>query len=210
MAAIGDKQSLEILASTLLNGSEISRRYAAEALANNPTEGHPALKEGSSMEDLLVRRSVAFGLIRVNQPWAIKIVENMQLEDNEWVVRNAAIQAFSEFQRKKSFAPTPLTDSTEIQWLIDYAAKFGTTVAPGRPADELVLKALTNGSQEEILNALDYLRNKCDADTIGDIYKAYTNPITRVKDIAYYVLWLMMISGIKLPVSVIFNIYSFI
>ncbi len=206
LAAIGDKRSLEILASTLLNGSEISRRCAAEALANNPTEGHPALKEGSSMEDLLVRRSVAFGLVRVNQPWAIKIVENMQLEDSEWVVRNAAIQAFSEFQRKKNFAPAPMADSTEIQWLIDYAAKLGTTVAPGRPADELVLKALRNGNQDEILNALDYLHNKCDADTIGDIYKAYTNPDNEIKDAAYYVIWLMLISGIKLPVSVIFNI----
>ena len=206
LAAIGDKRALEILASTLLNGSEISRRSAAEALANNPTEGHPSLKEGSSMEDLLVRRSVAFGLIRVNQPWAIKIVENMQLEDSEWVVRNAAMQAFSEFQMKKSFAPAPLADSTEIQWLNDYAAKLGTSVAPGRPADELVLKALQNGNQDEILNALDYMRNKCDADTIGDIYKAYTNPDNEIKDAAYYVIWLMMISGIKLPVSVIFNI----
>jgi hypothetical protein len=130
----------------------------------------------------------------------------MQLEDSEWVVRNAAIQAFSEFQRKKSFAPAPLTDSTEIQWLINYAAKLGTTVAPGRPADELVLKALRNGNEDEILNALDYLRDKCDAEVIGEIYKAYTNPNNEIKDAAYYVLWLMMISGIKLPVSVIFNI----
>ncbi len=206
LAAIGDKRSLEILATTLLNGTETSRRCAAEALANNPTEGHPALKEGSSMEDLMVRRSVAFGLIRVNQPWALKIVENMQLEDSEWVVRNAAIQAFTEFQRKNSFAPAPLDDPTEIQWLIDYATKQRTTVAPGKPADELVIKALSNGDQDEILNALEYLRIKCDADSIGDIYKAYTNPDNEIKNAAYYVLWLMMISGVKLPVSVIFNI----
>jgi hypothetical protein len=206
LASIGDKQSLEILASTLLNGSEISRRYAAEALANNPIEGHAALKEGSSMEDVLVRRSVTFGLIRVNQPWAIKIVENMQLEDNEWVVRNAAIQAFAEFQRKKSYAPMPMADPTEIQWLIDYATEVGTTVAPGTPADDLVLRAITSGSQDVILNALDYLRNKCDANTISYIYKAYINNSREIKDAAYFVLWLMMIAGIKLPVSVKYNI----
>jgi hypothetical protein len=206
LAAIGDKQSLEILASTLLNGSEISRRYAAEALANNSIEGLAALKEGSSMEDLLVRRSVAFGLIRVNQPWAIKIVENMQLEDNEWVVRNAAIQAFAEFQRKNSYAPAPLGDPTEIQWLIDYATSLGTTVAPGKPAEDLILKALTNGNQDEILKALDYLRHKCDATTINDIYSVYSNNSGEIKDAAYYVLWLMMIAGIKLPLSVKYNI----
>jgi hypothetical protein len=206
LAAIGDKQSLEILASNLLNGSELSRRYAAEALANNSLEGHAALKEGSSMEDLLVRRSVAFGLIRVNQPWAIKIVENMQLEDSEWVVRNAAIQAISEFQRKTSYAPMPLADPTEIQWLIDYATEVGTSVAPGKPADELVLRALANGNQEEILKALDYLRTKCDANSIKYICNAYSNKSREIKDAAYYILWLMMISGIKLPEAVKYNI----
>ncbi len=206
LAAIGDKQSLEILASSLLNGNELMRRYAAEALANNPKEGHPALKEGSSMEDLLVRRAVAFGLIRVNQPWAIKILENLQLEDNEWVVRNAAIQAFDELRRKNSYAPKPLPDLTETQWLIDYAIKVGTTVAPGEPAEELVVKALANGSQEERLSALDYLCKKCDAETINYIYAAYTNNTGDIRDVAYYVLWLMMIAGINLPISIKYNI----
>ena len=206
LAAIGDKQSLEILASSLLNGNELVRRYAAEALANNPKEGHPALKDGSSMEDLLVRRAVAFGLIRVNQPWAIKILETIQLEDSEWVVRNAAIQAFDELRRKNSCAPKPLIDLTETQWLIDYATKIGTTVAPGKPAEELVVKALANGSQEEILNALEYLSTKCDPQTINYIFAAYTNNTGDIRNIAYYVLWLMMIAGINLPISIKYNI----
>ena len=206
LAAIGDKQSLEILASTLLNGNELMRRCSAEALANNPKEGHPALKEGSSMEDLLVRRAVAFGLIRVNQPWANKILENIQLEDNEWVVRNAAIQAFDELKRKNNYAPKPLIDLTETQWLIDYAVKARTTVAPGEPGEELVVKALANGTQEEILNALDYFRNKCDAEAINYVYAAFTNNTGEIRDVAYYVLWLMMISGIDLPISIKYNI----
>ncbi len=206
LGAIGDKQSLEILATTLLNGSDLARRYSAEALANNPIEGHPALKDGVTMEDLLVRRSVAFGLIRVNQPWAIKIVENMQLEDTEWIVRNAALQAFDEYRRKISYAPRPLGDPTEMDWLINYATKIGTTVAPGKPADNLVVKALANGSQDEVLSALDYLRIKCDADVISEIFSVYSNKTGEIKDLAYYVLWLMIISGIKLPTEVKYNI----
>jgi hypothetical protein len=201
LAAIGDKKSLEILASSLLNGSEEIRRYAAEALANNPLEGLPALKEGSSMDDLLVRRSVVFGLIRVNQPWAIKIVENLQLEDNEWVVRNAAIQAFDELQRKVSYAPSHLPDMTETQWLINYADKLGTTVAPGKPAEQLVYKALINGSPDEKLYAMDYLRMSCDPSTKELIYSAYINNSGDFRDIAYYTLWLMALAGIKLPIS---------
>jgi hypothetical protein len=201
LAAIGDKQSLEILASSLLNGSEELRRYAAEALANNPKEGQPALKEGSSMDDLLVRRSVVFGLIRVNQPWATKIVENLQLEDNEWVVRNAAIQAFDELQRKASYAPTQPTDLTETRWLIDYADRLGTTVAPGKPAEQLVGKALINGNPDEKLLAMDYFRMKCYPSTVDMIYSVYLNSTSDFRDLAYYTLWLMTLAGIKLPIS---------
>jgi hypothetical protein len=201
LAAIGDKQSLEILASSLLNGSEELRRYAAEALANNPKEGQPALKEGSGMDDLLVRRSVVFGLIRVNQPWATKIVENLQLEDNEWVVRNAAIQAFDEQQRKASYAPTQLLDLTETRWLIDYADKLGTTVAPGKPAEQLVAKALINGNPDEKLYALDYFRMKCYPSTMEMIYSVYSHSTSDIRDLAYYTLWLMALAGIKLPIS---------
>jgi hypothetical protein len=206
LAAIGDKQSLEILASNLLTGNELARRYSAEALANNPIEGHPALQEGSKMEDLLVRRSVAFGLIRVNQPWAIKIVENLQLEDNEWVVRNSAMQAFDEFRRKVNYAPKPLGDPTEMEWLINFAAKVGTTVAPGKPADDLVVKALTSNNKDEVLLALDYLRIKCDENTINEINTVYTTNKDEIKDVAYYILWLMMIAGINMPLAIKYNI----
>lgn len=199
LAAIGDNQSLELLASYLLSGSELLRRSAAEALANNPKEGHPSLKDGSAMEDVLVRRSVIFGLIRIDQPWARKIVENLQLEDKEWVVRNAAIQVFDELHRKINLAPSPLPDLTETTWLVGYANKIGTTIAPGKPAEELVAKALVNGSPDEKLNAMDYFRNKCDPGTIDLVYTAYKNSTGELHDAAYYVLWLMTAAGIKLP-----------
>jgi hypothetical protein len=206
LAAIGDKQSLEILATSLLNGDEQLRRCAAEALANDPKEGHPALKEGSSMEDLMVRRAVVFGLVRVNLPWATKIIENLQLEDNEWVVRNAAIQAFDELKRKRDYAPKPMIDLTETQWLIEYATKIGTSVAPGQPAEELVVKALANGTHDDILNALQYFREKCDAEKIEYIYAAYNNNTGEIRDLAYFVLWLMMIAGVKISLAVKYNI----
>jgi hypothetical protein len=130
----------------------------------------------------------------------------MQLEDNEWVVRNSAMQAFEEYRRKVNYAPKPLPEPTELEWLTNYAAKIGTTVAPGKPADDLVAKALASGNQDEILNALEYSRLKCDVERISDIYAAFTNNTGEAKDIAYYVLWLMMIAGVKLPTAIKYNI----
>jgi hypothetical protein len=206
LAAIDDKTSLEILATSLLNGDEQLRRCAAEALANNPNEGHPALQEGSTMEDLMVRRAVVFGLIRVNLPWATKIVENLQLEDNEWVVRNAAIQAFDELKRKKDYAPKTSKDLTETPWLFEYANRNNTTIAPGKPAEELVLKALANGTHDDVINALQHISEKFDADKMEYVYSAYINNTGEIKNFAYYVLWLMMIAGIKVPLTVKYDI----
>jgi HEAT repeat protein len=201
LAAIGDKQSLELLASNLLNGSELNRRYAAEALANNHTEGYLALKEGSGMDDLLVRRSVIFGLIRIDDKWSREIVEKLQLEDNEWVVRNAAIQAFDELAKKIDYAPTPIRDLTEAQWLIDFATRNATTVAPGKPALDLVKKALSNGTDDEKLLAMDYLRRRCDRSSLELIYHTHKNSSDELRELSYFVLWLMVCSGIHLPFS---------
>lgn len=201
LSAIGDKRALEILAANMLNGSELVRRYAAEALANNPSEGHQALNEGSSMEDLLVRRSVVFGLMRIDQPWAKKIVENLQLEDNEWVVRNAAIQAFDELEKKKNYAPLHMAELMETQWLIDYANREGVRLAPGKPAEDLVKKALINGNQDEKLLALDFFRYKCDRNSIQLIYSTFKNSKSELRDASYYILWLMTLAGVRLPFS---------
>jgi hypothetical protein len=91
--------SPDSVATELLQGTEELRRAAAEALANNPEEGHPALADGSSMPDLLVRRAVVYGLVRVRQPWALQLLEKMQVEDEQWVVRSAATQALEEIHK---------------------------------------------------------------------------------------------------------------
>jgi hypothetical protein len=125
----------------------------------------------------------------------------MQLEDKEWVVRTAAIQAFEELQQKNNYAPKPLPDLTEIQWLIEYATKIGTTVAPGKPGEELLNKAFLSGSQDEKLFAMDYYRNKCDPKSVNIISSAYSTSSGELREAIYYVLWLMTIAGIKLPYS---------
>ena len=90
---IGTKPALETAASIFLHGEEALRRVISEAFAHHIVDGHPILKEASSMEDLLLRRTSIHGLRLVNEPWAIRILDEMQIEDGQWVVRNAAAQA---------------------------------------------------------------------------------------------------------------------
>ena len=50
------------VARALLQGDEELRRAAAEAMANDPIEGHAMLKEGATLPDILLRRAVVHGL----------------------------------------------------------------------------------------------------------------------------------------------------
>ena len=91
LSAIGTTAAMDAVASALLHGDEILRRSAAEAMANHPSEGHKMLKEGAGMkDDLNVRRAVAYGLGRIHEPWAEELLNKLQTEDDQWVVRNSA------------------------------------------------------------------------------------------------------------------------
>lgn len=199
LVAIGDKRSLEIIANALVHGSEIMRRAAAEALANHPSEGYPALQEGSTHEDLRVRHAIIFGLLRIKQPWAVEMIDRMQTEDNEWLVRNAAIQAIEDINQPDKYIPKPLPDLTETSWLIDYAAKQGMGVAPGKPAFDLVIEALKHGNAEEKLHALNYLSMFGEVDSIRFIYSWYFGSTGEIRDAAYQTLWSLASAGLQLP-----------
>ena len=199
LVAIGDKHALEVVADALLHGTELMRRSAAEALANHPLEGHPALQEGSSMQDLRVRHSVIYGLLRIKEPWARNILERMQMEDKEWLVRNSAIQVLEEISLPGANTPKPLLDLTETPWLVNYAAKQGLGVAPGNPAYELVVEALKKGSEEEKLHALNYLSFYGNSTSIPVIYSWYFGGKGDIRDAAYHTLWMLATSGVPLP-----------
>ena len=78
------------MAQTLLHADEDLRRAAAKSLANDPKEGHAMLKDGVTMEDILLRRAIVYGLGRVDEPWSTELLQKMRVEDEQWVVRNSA------------------------------------------------------------------------------------------------------------------------
>ena len=199
LVAIGDKHALEIIADSLLHGSELMRRAAAEALANHPLQGYPTLQEGSIHEDLRVRHAVVYGLQRISLPWARELLIRMQTDDKEWIVRNAAIQAMEEINLPGANIPTPLPDLSDTPWLIDYAAKQGLGVAPGKPAYDLVIDALKKGNTEEKLQALNYLSMYATEEAIPVIYSWYFGGSGEIKDAAYQTLWSLANAGLQLP-----------
>jgi hypothetical protein len=200
LVAIGTNDALEIVAHILLNADEDLRRAAAEALANDSGEGHAMLKDGTTLSDVLVRRAAAYGLARVDEPWASEVLQKMQVEDEQWMVRNSAgevIEARNQIEDPR--VPRPLKAPSETPWLIEFAGTQGVGIPPGSPATDILISVLKNGKEEERFAALSYLKKDLTDGAITGIYHAMYGDSPEIREAAYLILWQIGASGYKLP-----------
>lgn len=199
LVAIGTEKSLEAVARALLQGDEELRRAAAEALANDPVEGHAMLREGATIADILVRRAVVHGLARVDQPWAVETLQRMQVEDDQWAVRNLANQYLEHLQGPDLRIPRPLAPPSEAPWLIAFAGKQKMGVPRGGPATDVLLSAFKQGDTEERLAALPYLKRVANEGVVGALYNAMYGEDPEVREAAFLAIEEIGANGLQLP-----------
>jgi len=199
LVAIGEQTGMETVAYTLLHGDESLRRAAAQALTNNPEQGYPTLQEGSTLEDPGVRRAVTYGLGRLRQPWANEILEKMVAEDSQWIVQDAANQMLRTIQSPHPRQPRPLPLLTQTAWLIAFAAERGMGIAPGKPAVDMLLKAIREGDEDQKLAALYYLGQSGEESAVLPVYQVYFANQGELCEAAFGALWNLAACGIKLP-----------
>jgi HEAT repeat protein len=201
LVCIGTNEALETVARTLLNADEDLRRAAAESLANDPLEGHAMLKDGAGLKDILVRRAVVYGLARIHEPWAAELLQQMQVEDDQWVVRNSATEVLDarSIRADDPRVPHPLRAPSESPWLIEFAGTQGVGIPPGAPATEVLLAALKSPKAEERLAALPYLKQNLTDGMVKQIYEAMYGEDAELREAAYLSLWEIGASGFKLP-----------
>jgi HEAT repeat protein len=206
LVLIGTQAALEAAAGALLQGSEPVRRAAAEAFANHPEEGYPILREGITMDDLLVRRAVIYGLRRVREPWSLEILEQIQIEDAQWVVKNAAAQACEEFKEADPHIPIPPSPLENLPWLISFAGERGVGISPGEPARNMLLQALKEGSPEEQLAAMAQIQRRGIPAVFPAIYHLLYGDDSEVSEAAYETIWHLASSGVEIPPPIQFGL----
>ncbi|MBL8079357.1 MAG: HEAT repeat domain-containing protein [Anaerolineales bacterium] len=199
LVAIGSNDALESVAQTLLSGDEDVRRAAAEALASDPVEGHAVLREGISHKDILLRRAIAYGLGRLEDPWAREALEKIQIEDDQWVVRNAATEVLDAKTNIASRAPRKLKSPSDSPWLVEFAGKNGVGISPGTPATDILLLALKTDDPETRLAALPYLKYVPSEGVVTQLYHAMYKDDPELREAAFNTLWEIGMSGVKLP-----------
>ncbi|MEK6751711.1 MAG: HEAT repeat domain-containing protein [Chloroflexota bacterium] len=199
LVAIGTNESLEIVAQTLLTGDEDIRRAAGEALANDSNEGYEMLRDGISINDILLRRAVVYGLGRVHHPWALEALQKLQVEDEQWVVRNAATEVLDAKVNINTLAPSKLRAPSDTPWLIEFAGKNGTGISPGVPATDILLLALKGEDPDARMAALPFLKYTPNEGVVIQLYSAMYKDDPELREAAYNILWEISLSGIKLP-----------
>lgn len=199
LVAVGSNEALETVAQTLLHGDEDIRRAAGEALANDPHEGHAMLKDGVTINDLLLRRAVVYGLGRIHEDWAVELLKRLQIEDDQWVVRNAATEVLDAKANAQALAPSKLKAPHESPWLIEFAAKNGMGISPGVPATDILLLALKDEDPDTRLASLPYLKFTPSKEVIAEMYEALYKDDPELREHTYHILWEVGASGVKLP-----------
>lgn len=199
LVAIGTEKSLEAVARALLQGDEELRRAAAEALANDPAEGHSMLKEGATLTDIMLRRAVVHGLARIELQWAIEILQSMQVEDDQWAVRNLVTQYLEQMTAADPRVPHKLPVPSESPWLIEFAGKQGIGVPRGGPATDVLLTAYKLGDTEERLAALPYLKRVANEGIIGAFYNGMYSEDPEVREASFLAIQEIGADGINLP-----------
>jgi hypothetical protein len=207
LVAIGTTPALESVAGVLLHGDEDLRRAAAEAMANDPTEGYAMLMDAAVMkENIMVRRASVYGLGRINAPWASELLTRMQTEDDQWVVRNSAVEVAEARQVMNPHIPRRLPMPSEAPWLIEFAGKQGLGVAPDRPPIDILLMALKSGSEDERLASLAYLRILPEEGVFGALYQAMYSGEPGLREAVYQTVWEMASRGVDVPDPVQFGV----
>jgi HEAT repeat protein len=200
LVAIGTTRALEHVGHALLGGDEELQRAAAEALANDPYEGHAMLRDGIIMSEIPLRRATVYGLGRVREIWANELLERARADDEQWVVRNAATEMLDAQRRGDDpRIPRPLTPPSEAPWLIAFAGTLGLGISPGAPATDILIAALKAGSPEERLEAVSYLKRAPGDGVVRELYGAMYGNDGQVREAAFLALWEIGATGYKLP-----------
>jgi len=200
LVAIGSEQAMETVARALLDGDDELRRAAAQALANDPEDGYEVLLEGSTMaDDIMVRRAVVHGLARIEEPWALEKLQIMQVEDEQWAVRNLANQYVEELAQTDPRVPIRLTPPSETPWLVEFAGKQGIGIPRGGAATDVLVTVFKQGKVEEQLAAIPYFKQYPTEGVIGALYNGMYGDDPEIREASYLAIQEIAADGFAIP-----------
>ncbi len=192
-------QAQDLTARILVQADENMRRIVAELLSLNPAEGKQTLKDGATYEDILVRRASVYGLGLIREPWSVEILQKLQTEDGQWVIRNTAAQMLENQTGIDPHVPRKPPEPHHMPWLISYAARNNEGISPTASAVPLFFRVLLNGTDEEKMASLEFLSQQPEEGIVAKMYDIIFQPESIVREYAIYALWKLSLTGMSFP-----------
>ena len=107
------------------------------------------LKMPVTIDDILVRRSAIFGLVRINEEWALELIEKLSYEDSQWVIRNVASQALEYLNSENPYIPQRKKPIIEDEWLIKFASQKNLGVSSQVSITPLLVQGLEDDNPDK-------------------------------------------------------------
>jgi hypothetical protein len=172
-----------------MQGDEIVRQAAAEALSIKKPDGLEILKQAARYDDLLVRCAVISGLTELDDPEVDDLLENLSTEDAQWMVRKTATEALENKKASRHGVSANNLQIHEIPWLIKFASKQGQGIPAGEMPIELLLTALAKGTFDERVASLDLLKTLVSPSVLSMIKQTAAQTSGPLQDAAINALW---------------------
>lgn len=137
------------LLSALLSRDDALRRAAAQALALNGGAGWETLREAATDTEIVVRRAATQGLALLDQYWAVRLLEKMEREEQEWAVKAAATTALEAIAERNRPQPWRVLEAGDLVWLIEWAATRQEAVPGGTAALPTLCRVLAEEDRAE-------------------------------------------------------------
>jgi hypothetical protein len=129
----------------------------------------------------------------------MELLQTMQVEDDQWAVRNLASQYVEEITNRDPRVPKELSQPSETPWLIEFAGKQGAGIPRGGPATEILITAFKYGETDERLAAIPYLKKNANEGVVGTLYNGMYGEDPEVREASFLALQEIAADGMVLP-----------
>ncbi|MEA3308400.1 MAG: HEAT repeat domain-containing protein [Chloroflexota bacterium] len=187
---LGTPGALRLLQDQLPLVDEELMLVLAETLATNSKDGGEMLRQATESEDLLIRRAAVHGLGKIPAPWTKELLEHIQREDAQWLVRSAAEAALSTQESSSTNTATvlPPPQMDQSQWLINWAAEQGLGVGIGEAAMQILLRVLEKGEPAAQILAAASLAQIGQREHLTALQELLASPREKVQAAANYAI----------------------
>jgi len=193
LARAGHEPALESIVASIVEAENQVQRAAAEALAELGPEGEAVLRDAAQDQDLTVRRAAVYGIMLLDADWVEETLQQLHLQDSEWLVRNAASEALAQLadEEQPALELTALTlpKAEQESWLIAWAAEQGEGTGVGDAALATLTRALREGDAPTRQAAVNTLRRLANPDTCDVLRQCLRDPEPAVRDAALSALY---------------------